>query len=255
MQPQGYIKGTYPPTPPLGLQYDSRIQKLIDRNADLADAFDDIIYDTFRFKAGQAVSAGAPARAFQVPVSGNQAVFNAGTEVYQKTDNDTNIVGAGGMLPRGQYFMAESMQCLVEFPGETDTTYPTSGPGTEEPTDVTPAATFSATNFITALLFQCHLKLRIGDKDYENGPAIYFPSDFGVSGFSGSSGTLAAAANTSSNTIVNNGFGRARRFLMEHEIPELVNFYVEMKFLQALTIPRQFNLRILLHGVRYRPLQ
>jgi len=246
-------KGSYPPTPPLGLQYDARIQKLIDRNADLSDAFDDIIYDTFRFKAGQAAP-GAPLRAFQVGVGGQGVVANATTETYQKTDSDTNMV-TQGILPRGQFFMAESLQALIEFPGETDTTYPTSGAGAEEPTDTTPLTTFSPTNFITALLFQLYLKLRIGDKDYENGPAIFFPSDYGVSGFSGAAGVLAAAANTSSNTIVNNGYGRARKFLMEHEIPELVSFFVEMKFLQALTIPRQFNLRILLHGVRYRPLQ
>jgi hypothetical protein len=252
---QTRTKGAYPPTPPLGLQYDARIQKIAALGGSLEDAFDDIIYDTFRFAGGQNAPT-APLRAFQSAVGATVPVANLTSESYQKSEHDTNMV-TPNMLPAGQFFMAESMQALIQFTGATDTTYPTSGAATEEPSVTTALAPISAVNLITALLFQIHLKLRIGDKDYENGPAIYFPSDFGVSGFAGSGNSASVTVNNivNSETVVNNGFGRSRKFLIEHEIPELRSFYIEMKFLQAIAIPRQFNLRVLLQGVRYRPLQ
>lgn len=247
-------RGVYPRTDPVALQLNERARKLL-AGKRIADAFDFVLYDTLRFKAGAAT----PVNDLFMFTSGiNQSVpvANAGSESYLKTLADTNFQD-GNRLPRGQFFIVDSIQAMVQFTGSTDTTYPTSGVGTEEPTDTTPAAAISSSNLITAILFQSYLTFKVGEKEYEQGPLYQFPSDFGVSGFAGSGSSSSATVNNIINTevVVNNGFGHCRTLAIQREIPELVNFNVKINFIQALTISRQWNLRILLRGILYRPVQ
>jgi hypothetical protein len=247
-------RGVYPQTNPVGLQLNERARKLL-AGKKVADAFDYIAYDTLRFKPGAAT----PTQELLLFTNGfgqSVTVANAPTESYIKPRQDTNLQD-GNRLPSGQFFIVDSIQIMIEFTGSTDTTYPTSGVGTEEPTDTTAAAAISSVNLITAVLRQGIITFVVGEKEYEQGPLYQFPSDFGVSGFAGSGSSSSATVNNilSTEVAVNNGFGRARILAIQREIPPLVNFYVRLQFFQALVISRQFSLRCLLRGILYRPVQ
>jgi hypothetical protein len=236
----------------MGLQVTDSLLKAT-KGRPIADAFDYVIYDTLRYKPGAAVPTNTQ-RLFTSGVGQSVSVVNAAAETYQKDFFDTNMQD-GNRLPRGQFFVVDSIQAIVTITGETDTTYPTSGAGTELPTDTTGAAAITGSNLIRALLGQTYIQFWVGEKSYEEGPLFHFPSDFGLSGFAGSGGSANTTAITNTETVINNGFGRARQLVMQRLIPELVNFRVDLRHLQALTISRQLVIQILLRGVLYRPVQ
>lgn len=244
---------SYPSTPPLGLIYSAHMAKQIPPGLEPADVLDYYIYDTFRYKAATAMPT-SEARFFQNGIGAQVGIANAATEQYQKTRNDTNL-DDGVRLQRGEVMIVDTIQILVEFSGSTDTTYPTSGAGAEEPTDTTAAAAISSSNAISAICFQGYIQFTVGNKDYERGQLIQFPSEFGFSGWAGSGNSASTSAITSTEAHVNNGFGQCRFLRWPRMIPSLTNFYVSLFWLQGFTNPRQFNLRCYLGGSLYRNVQ
>lgn len=245
----------YPTTPPLGLIYNAHMAKQIPPGMDPADVLDYYIYDTLRYKAATAMPTNE-ARFFQLGIGADTGVANAPTERYQKTESDT-CLDDGVRLQRGEVMLVDTIQICVEFSGSTDTTYPTSGVGAEEPTDMTAAAAISSSNAISAICFQGSIKFTVGNKDYERGQLIQFPSEFGFSGWAGSGSSTSSTVNNiiSTEAHVNNGFGQCRFLRWPRMIPSLTNFYVTLRWLQAFTCPRQFNLRCYLGGSLYRNIQ
>lgn len=245
----------YPTTPPVGLTYNQQTAGMLPPGANPADALDWYIYDTLRFKAATAMPT-QPLKFFGLGIGQDAGIANASTERYTKTLSDTNLVD-GYRLQRGEVMIVDTIQICVEFSGSTDTTYPTSGAGAEEPTNTTAAAAISSSNAISAICFQGAITFTVANKDYENGQLIQFPSEFGFSGWAGAGSGATTAVNAIENTEahVNNGFGRPRYLRFPRMIPALTNFFVTLLWLQAFTNPRQFNLRCYLGGVLYRNVQ
>ena len=251
-QGQLITRGLYHIPTPMGLQVTPNLLKATGGKP-IADAFDAVLYDRIRYKAGAAV----PTTEQQLFTSGfgqSVSVVNAGSETYSKDKFDTNLQ-EGNRLPRGQFFVIDSIQAKVTISGETDTTYPTSGAGTEQPTDTTAAAAITGSNLLNAFLDQTYIQLWVGEKAYEEGTLDQFPSQFGISGFAGSGGTASTTAILNTETILNNGFGQPRQLLMQRLIPELVNFRVTLRHLQAFTVSRQLAVKIMLKGILFRPVQ
>jgi hypothetical protein len=182
---------------------------------------------------------------FQTPQGQQQAGQNFATQ-YTKTLIDTNMETAG-QLPKGQYFDVSSIQCRVITTGATDTTYGSSGPGTEMPTDPTGAASVGAANLEKAIVEAGFMTFKIENREYEQGKLIHFPSPYGFTGFAG-----AGVSTTDAVAIVNNGFGRPFRLDPHRHIDGLRNFNVTMQFAYAFTPQRNFNVEVCLEGVLYR---
>jgi hypothetical protein len=219
----------------------------------IADAYDFIAYDRFRYKGATAVTTNTQSL-FTVGVGQSQAVANSAGETYIKDRFDTNLQD-GNRLPRGNFLVVQSIQAFITISGETDTTYPTSGVGTELPTNPAAAATISGVNLMRAIMDQTYIQFWCGEKAYEEGLVAHFPSEFGISGFAGSGESGNTTAIVGSQTAINNGFGRPRILQVQRLIPELVNFRMDVRHLQAFTATRQFTLGVLLRGVLIRPVQ
>lgn len=202
------------------------------------------LYDTYRVKAGTAVSL-SQFLFFQVPQGQQQAGQNFATQ-YSKTLIDTNMESAG-QLQKGRFFVVTSIQCRVIMTGATDTTYGSSGPGTEMPTDPTGAASVGAANLEKAILEAGFMTFKIDNREYEQGKMIHFPSPYGISGFAG-----AGVSTTDAVAIANNGFGRPYRLPIERRIDGLRNFNVAAQFAYAFTPQRNFNIEVCLEGTLYR---
>lgn len=202
------------------------------------------LYDTYRVKAGTAVSL-SQFLFFQVPQGQQQAGQNFATQ-YSKTLIDTNMESAG-QLQKGRFFVVTSIQCRVITTGATDTTYGSSGPGTEMPTDPTGAASVGAANLEKAILEAGFMTFKIDNREYEQGKMIHFPSPYGISGFAG-----AGVSTTDAVAIANNGFGRPYRLPIERRIDGLRNFNVAAQFAYAFTPQRNFNIEVCLEGTLYR---
>lgn len=239
--------GSYSAPGPLGLQYNERVAKML-AGKGAKDAFDHIRYDSIRLSAGAAVSVGTT-RLFQVPL-GQQTTINNGSGQYTKSLIDTNMENAGS-LPAGQEMIVNSIQVMVTIPAQTDTTYSSSGTDNGLPTSTVGAAVVAGVNLLQALVHQTYIRFKVGEKVYEEGPLFQFPSAFGISGFTGAT----TAAQTNNEGVSNNGFGRERTLFMSRQIPELVNFAVDLSFIDALTITRQCWIHVLLHGILFRPIQ
>lgn len=236
----------YPGSAPLGLQYSESVSKALKGRLP-KDAFGIRLYDTLRFKPGVATPTSV-LRMFTSGLGQNGFVANQPAEQFSKTFFDTNLIG-GNQLPANEAIVVQSVQALVNVSAATDTTYPTSGAGTELPTDTTAAAAVAAANLTQAILNQASLVITVGSKEYEGGPLILFPSRYGISGYAG------FGVSTNFEGVTNNGFGREWELPVERLIPPLVNFGVNIQFVQALTISRQFTIRIVLEGILYRAVQ
>lgn len=239
-------RGMYPATTPLGLQYTDQVAKQLKGRLP-KDAYGVRVYDTKRLKAGQSTTT-SPFRFFSVPIGSQDFVLNAPTEAYAKSKQDTNM-NASGLLEQGQMLEIHSMQIQVVVPSQTDTTYPTSGPGTELATNTAAAAGVSGLNLITSILDQTYFQFFAGERGYEEGPGWMWPSNYGISGYAG------FGISTDFEGVANNGFGRAWPLPIQRQIPALTTFYIEGQFLQALTISRNCVLRCVLEGIKFRPVQ
>jgi hypothetical protein len=245
----------YPTSSPVGLQLSNPAVAALLKGAQAVDALDHVLYSTFRFKAATAAPTNT-LKFFSYGLGNQIGIANSATEQYTAQFVDTNLERSFN-LPAFTCMVVDSLQIKLRVTGSTDTTYPTSGAGAEEPTDTTAAAAISATNAIQAVQDQGYIRFHVGTKDYEDGPIYRFPCEFGTSGFSGSGSSTSTTANNiiSTETVANNGFGYARPFRIQRLIPPLVNFWVDLIFLQAFTIPRQMNITCCLSGTLYRAVQ
>jgi hypothetical protein len=243
----------YPTSSPVGLQLSNPAVLAALGGKQPVDALDHVLYSTFRFKAATAAPTSI-LKFFSYGLNTQIGIANAPTEQYQAQFIDTNLERAFN-LPAFTCMVVDALQIKLRITGETDTTYPTSGPGAELPTDPTAAAAISGSNAIQALQDQGYIRFHVGTKDYEDGPIWRFPSEFGTSGFAGSGNSANATAITGTQTVANNGFGYARAFRIQRLIPPLVNFWVDLQFVQGFTIPRQCVIQCCLSGILYRAVQ
>lgn len=248
-------QASYPGSVPVGLQLSNpAVAAALGTNRPV-DALDHVLYSNFRFKGATAAPTN-PLLFYGYGLGQQLGVANAPTEQFQATFIDTNLERAMN-LPAFTCMVVDSIQIKVRITGSTDTTYPTSGAGAEQPTDTTAAAAISATNAIQAIQDQGYISFQVGTKEYETGPIWRFPSEFGTSGFAGSGSSTSATVNNiiSTEVTANNGFGYARPLRIQRLIPPLVNFSVKLQFLQGFTIPRQCNITCCLSGTLYRAVQ
>lgn len=211
------------------------------------DAFGFRLYDTWRIKAGTAIPTNE-FQFFQIALGGQQTGLNFAT-AYQKTKIDTNITSAG-QVQKGRLFRIISMQVRLLETGATDTTYGSSGVGTELPTAPAGAAAVSLTNEFQALLEGSFYTFQVDDREYESGKGPHFPSPYGYSGFAG--GGIPGTSNTDTLAIANNGFGRFYQFPVIRNIDGLRQFTVKAQFPYAITPTRNSRLEVCLEGLLYR---
>jgi hypothetical protein len=228
---------------------------------DIKQAVDDTLYDTKYFKAGAALPT-SDIVFFAKQKDTQDNVVNDATIVYTKSEMETNLVQAA-QLQRGEIFLIESMQALVVINGNLDLTQQGSGNTTLPatlPTDATATAGTSGvvmSNLHTAICKAGVCRLKIGSNgEFEGGPLYQFPSEFGASGFASNLelGTVTAGSNISVNDgVINNGFGRARMFRTG---PRLIvagqRFAVNLKFYNAFTPSRAFDIQFILKGLRFK---
>lgn len=211
------------------------------------DAYGYRLYDTWRIKAGTAIPT-SEFQFFQIPQGGQQTGLNFATQ-YPKTVIDTNIKAAG-QIQKGRLFRIISMQVRLLETGATDTTYGSSGVGTELPTAPAGAAAVSVANEFQALMEGSFYTFQVDDRDYEQGKGSHFPSPYGYSGFAG--GGIPGTSNTDTVAIVNNGFGRFYQFPVIRNIDGLRQFSVAFQFPYAITPTRNSRLECCLEGLLYR---
>lgn len=218
-------------------------------NKRFKDALGLRLYDTLRFKAGNAVPTGT-LLLFTIPRGSETQVVNAPTEKYIKGLIDTNM-DQSGSLSKGREFIVHSIQAEIVLSGATATTYSSTGNNVELATDPTPSGTAgnSATNFINHLLRSGYLRFIVGEKEYEVGKLIHFPSPYGISGFAGGGST------NNFESIAQNGFGRGYRLPVPRHIDGLRNFRVEVEFENPITVIQNFTLTVTLEGLLLRPVQ
>jgi hypothetical protein len=213
------------------------------------DAYGYRLYDTWRIKAGTAIPT-SEFQFFQIPLGGQTAGLNF-TTTFNKTLIDTNIA-ANGQIQKGRLFRIISMQIRLIETGSTDTTYGSSGAGTEMPTAPTGAAVVSGANEEKALLEGSFYQFKVDDRTYEVGKGIHFPSPYGFSGFAGSGAPGGSGAGTDAFAVVNNGFGRYYQFPVIRNIDGLRQFSVTGQFPYAITPTRNTTLECCLEGLLYR---
>jgi hypothetical protein len=213
----------------------------------IKDAYGYRLYDTFRIKAGTALPTNT-FLFFQVALGGQVAGLNFTTQ-YAKTKIDTNLQSSG-QIQKGRLFVIHSMQIRLIESGATDTTYGSSGAGTELPTAPAGAAAVSLVNEEKALLEGGFCTFQVDNRDYEEGKFIHFPSPYGISGFAG--GGIPGTSNTDAVAVANNGFGRPYRFPIPRYIDGLRQFQVAAQFAYAITPTRNSNLECCLEGFLYR---
>jgi hypothetical protein len=241
-------RGLYLIPSPVGLQLTQPVWEAMKAKPGRpVDVIDQVFYDTLRFKPGTATGTDVH-RFFTTGIGQTVSVANSAGEQYVKSRVDTNLQG-GDRLPLGQVFIVDSIQFLLVTPSQTDTTYSTSGAGTELPSNTAATAAVAGVNLHLAVLQQATMQFWVADKPYENGPLLHYPCDFGISGFAG------FGISTDFEGVSNNGFGRSRELMQQRMIPGLVNFSVDMQFIQALTISRQIVIQCLLRGFLIRPCQ
>lgn len=225
---------------------------------DVKQALDWCQYDTKYAKSGTALPS-TPIIFFAVPQANNDVLINDSAVVFQKTAQDTNMV-QGAQLERGQLLIVESIQANVTTPSNFDLTNQSAGnttnPATLPSDAVTTAATAGviASNLEKAILRSATGKLKIGSNDFESGPLMQFPSEFGISGFASGSftGTAQAGIIVPVDGVANNGFGQPRFLRFPRIIEAGQNFGWILTFNNAFTPSRNFDIQIILRGLLFR---
>lgn len=230
--------------------------------ANMVDAIGFRLYDTFRIKAGTAIPT-TPFEFFQSPLGTRVAGLNFAT-TYAKNLQDTNMK-TNQTLPKGQFFRIGSMQIMITPVGSTDTTYGSSGPGTELPTDPSYAVAVASTNLTVATAQASFYTFRVAEKNYEQGRGDMFPPAYGYCGFAGGgatpntvddAGAQSDPALTSTfESVTNIGFGRPWIFPIPRDIDQLRDFGVQGQFAYELTPSRNMTITCILEGLLLRPVQ
>lgn len=211
----------------------------------LKNVIDYTLYDTGRVIAGTTWNPTETAL-FSQPVGGSGALINTGT-AYVKTELDTNMIN-GSQLPEGYYFVAHSIQCQLTVPESLDTAALGSS------NIINPAstgATSSGSNTLAAIAQTCTFRFRLDNKDLEQGPLWNFPTDFGQSGYTSATGTVAQASLSGAQ---NNGMGHGRTLTYFRHIKPLQRFNVFLKNTGIITtIPVGVQIRCALVGWLWIP--
>lgn len=226
---------------------------------DVKQALDWCQYDTKYAVAGTALPT-TPIGFFAIQKAAQDSVVNSPTVVYQKSAMETNMVQAG-QLERGQLLIVESIQANVSIPGNFDLTNQSTGNTTLPATLPTDAVQTNATagviasNLAKAILRSATGFLKVGSNDFESGPLMQFPSEFGitVSGTGSFTGTAVAVVTTVPvDLMANNGFGFARILRFPRIIEAGQNFGFPVTFNNAFTPSRNFDIQIILRGLLFR---
>jgi len=211
----------------------------------LKNVIDYTLYDTVRVIAGTAWTPGEQTM-FSQPINGAGALANTGA-AYVKTELDTNMIN-GSQLPEGYYFVAHSIQVQLTLPESLDAT-PLGSGATISPTSV--GAPSSGANLLAALAQGCTIRFRVDNRDLEQGPLWNFPTDFGQSGYTASTGTNATPAQTGAQ---NNGLGAGRTLSYFRHIKPLQRFNIFLKNVVTFsTIPMGAQIRVALVGWLWLP--
>jgi hypothetical protein len=218
----------------------------------------DKLVDTVRFDTGA-----VPANEFEmfkVPLGSMTTAYN-GTTNYKKSRIDTNMV-AQGQLPDGHHFWAVNMQAKVSVSGLLDNTVQTSGDNITLPSDpglenqVVAADAVNATNLIQAIGESIHLIFTLDGNEFEGGAIEEFPSRYGYSGYAGGFAYVPGTAGTTiaaNETCVNIGFGQPVNWPIARYIKGLRTFGVKLRVYNNFTNTRQFRVKVLLEGIRAKP--
>ena len=216
-------------------------------NGPVVDSFDDIIFDTFRFKSGAALPT-SELTFFKVALGNDATVANDTTQRFTKQKIDTNLKQQG-QLPIDEAFEVRSIQLKIMVGGATDTTVSTAGNNIALPTDTAALAAVSGANFLRALLDVTYLENKWINKVFEEGPAWAFPSEFGAIG------AVGAGAATNFEAMWQNGFGKARILASPHLVRPQENFSAALNFFSPITVPLDFRLQLIWRGRRIRSVQ
>lgn len=225
----------------------------------LKSVYFDKLIDTVRFATGSVAT--GEYDLFKVPIGSMTTEYNGSTQ-YKKSRIDTNMV-AQGQLPDGHHFWACNMQAKVSISGLLDDSVQSSGdnlglpsaPGIESA--IVAADAINATNLIQAIGESIHLVFTLDGNEFEGGAVEEFPSRYGYSGYAGGFAYVPGTAGTTiaaNETCVNIGFGQPVSWPIARYIKSLRTFGVKLRVYNPFTNTRQFRLKILLEGIRAKPI-
>jgi len=220
-----------------------------------ASVYTDRLYDTALFDAGSLTQ--QERVLFSVPIGGQNTTLVGGA-TYQVGEQFTNMTNAQ-QLPAGNEFWAINMQVALTISGLLDNTVNSSGnnpglasdPGLEN--QINAADAINATNLAQVILESLSFTFTLNNTRFERGPALYFPTRYGMSGFAGGFAYVPGTAGTTiaaNEVAVNNGLNGPVPFAQIRHIPALYNFGVIMKVNNAFTVTRPFRVRVIFEGVR-----
>lgn len=227
---------------------------------DIKQAIDDILYDTKYWQAGAAVPV-SDVLFYSQQINATDTVVNNGAISFVKNPSQTNMVQSA-QLQRGEIFLAESMQVMVCIPGTLDFSLQATGNTTlpnATGTSATADATHASVNLGALHNAICKagvVQLKVGTSGpLEGGPIYQFPSEFGASGFNGLAQTGAAKTGdvVLNDGVINNGYGFARTFRTGwRRIEAGNNLQVKLNFYNPFTPGRNFDVQVILKGLRFR---
>lgn len=211
----------------------------------LKNVIDYTLYDTVRLIAGTAWAPGEFTM-FSQAVNGAGALANTGA-AFVKTELDTNMIN-GSQLPEGYYFVAHSIQVALTLPEALDTA---ALGATAAINSTTAGGVSSGSNFLASLAQGTTIRFRVDNRDLEQGPLWNFPTDFGQSGYSSATGTVAQASLSGAS---NNGLGAGRTLSYFRHIKPLQRFNVFLKnVITQTTVPMGAQIRVALVGWLWLP--
>lgn len=216
---------------------------------DIVDAFTDILYDTARYKAGALLT--TPFELFSVGIGAQIQLANDPATSYYKQFFDTNLQQQR-QLPDAESFLVTHIEAKVRVPNALSTAYSSTSPNVPFPSNLLAGAIASASNQLDAFLSTTQLRLRIGNKDYDQGLLEDFPSNAGIEGF-------ASAATTASTTTIIDGVAQLRGEPRMLAVPHLIRggrtFGVFLTNGIAFTLLCPIVVGVKLHGIRFRSVQ
>ncbi len=212
------------------------------------------LFDTARFKAGIAMPSNT-IELFQVPVGQTTAVANDPTAQYQKRRFDCSQNGPN-VIKSGYAFRILSIQAQVLTLGNLPAT---TGTGNNVTLDIQPGGPIGTTaagaitqspRLLQAILNTITLETEfVTEKRSEEGLLLFFPTSYGVSGSAGN------GSSTIDNTFVQNGFGREEELVFPRDLRSLDNVNVRLYCDVPFIATEDFQIRIILDGIEFRPVQ
>lgn len=219
---------------------------------DFQDVRRRVLFDTARFAAGQAMPTD-PINLFQVAQGQQTQMANNASVTYQKRAFDTTTQGPN-VIKAGYAFRLISIQAQVLTLGNLPAT---TGTGNNVALDIQPGGPIGTTaagaitqspRLLQAILNTITLRTEfITEKRAEEGILLLFPPAYGISGSSG------AGSATIDNTFVQNGFGRDEPLLFPRDLKSLDSVNVQLLCEVPFIATEDFQIRIMLDGVEFRP--